>query len=265
MGGQETAQVGGVDVNPVVIAHDANGGLGVTSGDAEAAILIVYETVKRYFAQRTQITADIRCLLQDPEPFRTNGEMGILRDSIYGLVERGVLTGVPIHGFTVHVSHVPETPPREEILFHIADKAFHLSLCEGMTRLTEFRLKTNRVHECLIILVPDRITLKIAVPYDALHVVCEHIGRNAHIPEAVKHPDEQALLSGIGEEFHEHRTAVMTYHRETGHGGLLPIMILSLNKAPIHLESFARLRSKSAATVPLRRHYLPFGWNQITM
>ena len=55
MGSQETAQVGGVDVEPVFIAHDAGGRLDVTSGDTEATVLIVHEPVERYLAQRTQI------------------------------------------------------------------------------------------------------------------------------------------------------------------------------------------------------------------
>ena len=111
MCGQETAQVGGVEVEPVVVAHDAGDRLCVTSRDTEAMILIVHEPVERYLAQRTQITADIRCFLQGTELLRADGEMCILRDTVHGLVERSVLPGVPIHGFAVHVGHVPETSP----------------------------------------------------------------------------------------------------------------------------------------------------------
>ena len=66
--------------------------------------------------------------------------MRILRDAVDGLVKRGIFPGVPLQSLAVHVGHVPETSPHKKILFHISDKALHLPLREGMTRLTEFCL-----------------------------------------------------------------------------------------------------------------------------
>ena len=132
-----------------------------------------------------------------------------------------------------------------------------------MSRFAQLSLKIYCAHKRLILLIPYWITFHIPMVYDAFHVVCEHIGWNAHIAEAMNHSDKQVFLPGVGEELNEHLPAVVADHRKTSHVKLLTCLIFSFDKAPIHLECFTRQGCIPASTVPLRSCHLSFSRNQV--
>ena len=130
-----------------------------------------------------------------------------------------------------------------------------------MTRLAEFCLESYRFHERLVVYLPDGMPLKVPVKHDTFHVVCQNILWNSHIAESVKHPNEQILLLGIGEELYVLLTAVVADHGKAGHAVLAAVVVNNFGEPPIRLVDFSRFCCKTAPTAALRCHQLAFCWD----
>lgn len=65
------------------------------------------------------------------------------------------------------------------------------------------------------------------------------------------------MTFGIGEEFDEHTAAVVATECKTGDPVFITCFIQDLYKAPVHLESFPRLRLIPLPTAALRLYNMP--------
>ena len=134
-----------------------------------------------------------------------------------------------------------------------------------MTRLAEFRLKANGLHERLVILLPDWQTAHVAADHDAFHVVRKHIARDPHVAESVDHPDEQVFLLGIREELNVPLSAMMADHCKACSLKLPAAVVQNFGEAPIHLEGLSRFRGEPPASVALWSNELPLCRDQVLM
>ena len=108
-----------------------------------------------------------------------------------------------------------------------------------MSGFTEFCLEPHRVHETLVILLPDRTSVRCAPDHNALHVICKNVSGNAHHLESMQHTNKQILLSGVGKELDVTHAAVMADHDEAGKSVSAASAGLYINKAPVHLVTVA--------------------------
>ena len=134
-----------------------------------------------------------------------------------------------------------------------------------MTRLAEFCLESYRFHERLVVFLPDGMPLKVPVTHNTFHVVCQNILWNSHIAESVKHPNEQILLLGIGEELYVLLTAVVAHHGKAGGIVFTAVVVYHFGKPPVHLVSFSRLSGEPTTTAALWRHQLALGGDEMFM
>ena len=178
-------------------------------------------------------------------------------------MEGTVLLIAPFQSLLIQIGHIPEGSARQKIALHEAHQPFHLPLGVGVPGLAELRLEAERVHERLVLPVPHGLAAHVAVVYNALHVVREDVFRDSHVLESVDHANEQVLLLGVGEEFNEHVTAMVTAQRKAGGLVLIAGVIQNLYKAPVHLERLSRLRFVAPAPIPLRLHKMPYSGHQV--
>jgi len=262
MGGQKLLQVGGIDVDPIILAHDPGGGTTVAVGNTETAALVIDEAVKGDPPFGAQVKQQLRRQLQLPHLPGTAFKMDALGYSVGCPVVDAILPVTPVQSGPVQVGDVPEHTTHQEVLLDEPHQPFYLALGEGMPRLAELGAEAHGLHKCLIILLPHGMSLKIPVEDNALHVVGQNVLGDAHAGEAVDHADEEVLLLGIGKELHIPLPAVVANHSETGSSVLAAVVVHHIGEAPVHLEGFSRLRSEPAATAALGSHQLPPGGNQ---
>ena len=116
--------------------------------------------------------------------------MNLLRYTVHSPVVNTVLGITPLKCLPVEICYVVEYPVNEEILFHKTDKPLHFPFGKRMARLTELCVETHHAHKRFVILLPNGMSLQVAVEDNALHVVCQHVFGNAHVLESVDHPNE---------------------------------------------------------------------------
>ena len=60
------------------------------------------------------------------------------------------------------------------------------------------RVGYNRIHEGLILPVPNRPSVQIPVVYHAFHVICEYMLRDPHVLKGVDHSNKQIFCFAFG-------------------------------------------------------------------
>lgn len=156
-----------------------------------------------------------------------------------GLVVPAVPLQAPAASLDVEVRQFHEDPSRKEVFLHGPDEPLRRPFGEWVPRPAELRLETDRVHEPLVVLLPDRAPASRAPDNDALHVVGEDVSGDAHHLECMDHADEQVLLPGVREELHGAHATVVADHHEAGQVVGLPGHHLHIDEAPVHLVAVA--------------------------
>ena len=143
----------------------------VTEWNTEAAALIVDKTVKGYLPFRAQIEQQCRVHFKHPDLFRTAAVMQFLWDPSGGLVVSAILLVAPVQCGPVQVCNIPEDPSNKEVLLYEANQALYLALGKRMPRLAELCLEAHCFHKGLVVLLPDRMALKVPVEDHTFHIV----------------------------------------------------------------------------------------------
>ena len=137
----------------------------------EATSFIAYEPVKRNHPHGAEIITQRARPFHFPCGFHALPQVLLMRDTIYATMVSSVLCIAPAQSLIIQISDGSEHAPRHEVSLDKPNQALHGSFGEGMPRLTELRIKADRVHELLVFLVPERVPLRIPASYNAFHVV----------------------------------------------------------------------------------------------
>ena len=108
-----------------------------------------------------------------------------------------------------------------------------------MSGFAEFCFETHCVHETLVILLPDRASVRCTSDHNTFHVVSKDVTGNAHHLESMQHAYKQVFLPGVGKELDVTHAAVMADHDEAGKSVSAASAGLYINKAPVHLVTVA--------------------------
>ena len=171
----------------------------------------------------------------------------------------------PLQCCTIQVGNIPKHPSSEEIILYKPYQPLYLSLGKGMSGLAELCLKTDCFHKGFVVLLPDRMPLKIPVENNTLHVVCQNILGDTHISKGVNDANEEILLFCTGEELYIPLTAVVTDHGKAGSIVFTAVIVHHLGEAPVHLVGFSRLRGEPTTSASLRSYQLTFGGDEMFM
>jgi hypothetical protein len=191
--------------------------------------------------------------------------MQVVRDIIDLLMVAAIMLLTPFKGLPVQVSEIQKCPACEKVVFDESDETLDFPLGERMTRLAQFRLESDSVHEGFIIRLPHGISFKVSSNDNTFHVVRQDVLWDSHEGECMEHPDEQVLLFGVRKEFHIAFAAMMTDHCEAGYTESSAVLIVDCDEAPVHLIGFAWSGMIAESAISLWINYLPFSRNQIFM
>lgn len=143
----------------------------VTEWNTEAAALIIDEAVKGDPPFGTQVKQQRRRHLQHLNFSCTAFMVDVLGNTVGGSVVDAVLPVTPVQRRPIQVGDVPEHTTDQEALLDEPDKPFDLSLGKGMPRLAELCLEAQCFHKGLVVLLPDRMALKVPVEDHTFHIV----------------------------------------------------------------------------------------------
>ena len=227
-GRQQVAKILRIDVQSAALTGNACKLASILIRNAKTAALVVDEPVKGDFPRRTEIPPNLQRVVNPVEMLSAGVEVGFLRDAVEPLVEGTVLLIAPFQGLRIQIGHIPEGSARQKVALYKAYQPFHLPLGVRVPGLAELRLEAERVHERLVLPVPNGVAAHVAVVHNALHVVREDVFRDSHVLKSMNQANEKVLLLAVGEEFNEHVTAVVTAKREAGGLVLISSVIKNL-------------------------------------
>ena len=189
--------------------------------------------------------------------------MFIIRRAVHGTMIAAVLIRAPAQSLIVEIRDRSEYAPNEEVLFYKADQPLDLSFCKRVQWLTQLRLKADGLHKGFVIPLPDGMPFRIATGHNALHVVRQHVLRNAQIDKRMDHSDEEVFLLSVRKELHIPLAAVMADHGKAGNLIRATHTVHDFHKSPVHLERFARAGFIPPPSVPLWCDELSLGRQEV--
>ena len=133
-----------------------------------------------------------------------------------------------------------------------------------MAGLAQSGIKPYGLHEVSIVMIPERMSIRITSVHNALHVVCENVFRNSKPFKSMHHSDKKILLLCIRKEFNITAVTMMTDHHKIC-STLAACISDDINKSPVHLKAFAGFCLVPPSAITLRSNKFSLCRHKIQM